>query len=173
MQKQYGIYFEAQRCVQCHACEVACKSLNGVEPGVRWRRVFDVWKGQFPQVMNRSISHACLHCAIPACEMACPTGAIHKRSADGIVVVDQNKCIGCHSCQLACPFGIPQFGHDGRMQKCHLCVDRVEKGKEPACVATCPAEALHFGTIEALNERAAKKAALKLAAASLFLEAND
>lgn len=172
MLKQYGIYCDLSRCVQCHACEVACKVGNSVEPGVKWRMVFDVWEGQFPHIRNRSIAHACLHCAEPACEAACPTGAITKRSADGIVVVDQGRCIGCHSCQLACPFGIPQFGRDGRMQKCNLCVERLEQGREPACVATCPAEALFFGTTEALNQLPAKKAARKLAAASLHMTAS-
>jgi Fe-S-cluster-containing dehydrogenase component len=64
---------------------------------------------------------------------------------------------------MACPFGVPQFGADGRMQKCDLCVDLVTQGKEPACVATCPAEALRFGTLEELSDRAAKRTAEKIA----------
>jgi anaerobic dimethyl sulfoxide reductase subunit B (iron-sulfur subunit) len=167
MLKHVGIYLDVENCVQCHACEVACKSMNNIEPGLKWRMVFDFWEGQFPKVSNRSISFACLHCASPPCEAVCPTGAICKRTEDGIVTVDTNKCIGCHSCLMACPFGIPRFGRDGRMQKCHLCLDRLNNGHEPACVATCPAEALHFGTWEDLSDQLAQKASSSLAAICL------
>jgi len=151
MLTQYGIYVDVERCVQCHACETACKAKNNIEPGVKWRMVLDFWQGQFPAPVNRSLPYACFHCAEPACEAACPSGAITKRSPEGIVDVNSDRCIGCRSCQLACPFGVPQFGSDGRMQKCNLCADRLEHNLEPACVATCPAEALFFGTLEALN----------------------
>jgi anaerobic dimethyl sulfoxide reductase subunit B (iron-sulfur subunit) len=167
MLKQYGIYVDVGRCVQCHACETACKVQNDIEPGVKWRMVVDVWKGQYPAVRNRSMPYACHHCAEPACESACPTGAISKRASDGIVTVDKHRCIGCRSCQLACPFGIPQFGSDGRMQKCNLCMNRLALGREPACVATCPAEALFFGSMEELNRLSAEKSGRKLASASL------
>ncbi len=152
MLTQYGIYVDVERCVQCHACELACKAKNDIEPGVKWRMVFDFWDGQFPAPIHHSIPYACFHCAKPACVVACPTGAINKRSQYGVVDLDSDRCIGCRSCQLACPFGIPQFGSDGRMQKCNLCVDRLAENREPACVATCPAEALFFGTMEALNQ---------------------
>lgn len=162
MLTQFGIYVDVERCVQCHACELACKTKNGIEPGVKWRMVFDFWEGQFPTLYNHSIPHACFHCAEPACEAACPTRAINKRTLDGIVEIDRNRCIGCRCCQLACPFGIPQFGRDGRMQKCDLCVDRIEQNLEPACVATCPAEALFFGTMEELNRLSSRKGVIRI-----------
>lgn len=160
--KQIGFDFNADRCVQCHACEIACKSLHEVEFGVTWRRVTDFWEGEFPHVVNRTLSISCLHCGDPACEMVCPTGAIVKRADDGIVIVDQDKCIGCRSCFLACPFGVPQFGMNGRMQKCDFCVDRLTEGKEPACVATCPSDALHFGTMDELSRKKTRKASHKI-----------
>ncbi len=106
----------------------------------------------------------CTGCGI--CAAVCSTGAISKRAEDGIVVMDQDKCIGCHYCFFACPFGIPQYGDDGTMQKCDFCLDRLEQGKEPACVATCPTKALHAGTMEELSKLAAEKAATKLAGAT-------
>jgi anaerobic dimethyl sulfoxide reductase subunit B (iron-sulfur subunit) len=162
MARRYGIDFDPDRCVQCHACELACKALHRVEFGVRRRRVIPVWDGSFPTVTSRGVSLACLHCGNPPCEEACPRGAIRKRPEDGIVTVDRDKCFGCHLCLIACPFGVPQFDADGRMEKCDLCLDLVGQGKEPACVATCPAEALHFGTLEELSERASRGWARKI-----------
>ena len=148
MGKQLGFYVNAGRCVQCQACEVACKAVNNVELGPRWRRVLEHWGGTFPLVTNISISKSCMHCAEPACLKACPVEAISKRAQDGIVVVDTEKCIGCRSCGTACQYGAPQYGQSGKMQKCILCWPRLEQGKTPACVATCPGEALGFGPIE-------------------------
>ena len=164
MATQYGFYIELERCVNCHACEVACKQVHDTPAGVRWRRVIDTWGGDFPDVSRTFVSLSCMHCGNPACEAVCPTGAISKRAEDGIVVVDQNKCIGCHYCFFACPFGIPQYGTDGTMQKCDFCTGL---GIEPACAATCIANALHAGTLEELSEMAQKKAAEKLAGSTI------
>ena len=167
MKEQYGFYFEADRCIDCWACEVACKQWRGIKAGtVKLRRVVDIWGGKYPDVTRTFLSLSCMHCGKPACEVVCPTGAISKRVEDGIVVVDQDKCIGCHYCFFACPFGIPQYGDDGTMQKCDFCLDRLEESKEPACAATCPTKALHAGTMEELSELAAEKAAGKLAAST-------
>ncbi len=170
MNRHYGFNFDTGRCVQCHACEIACKSKNNIELGVKWRRVIDIWHGSFPDVTNRTYSIACNHCAGAPCEAVCPVGAIEKRREDGIVIVHQDKCIGCHSCFLVCPFGAPQFGDNGRIQKCHMCIDRLKEGKEPACVATCPVSALTFGTMEELAIRAQKKSALRLARSERVFE---
>jgi anaerobic dimethyl sulfoxide reductase subunit B len=166
MTQQYGFYFNSNRCVQCHACEVACKAANNLELGVRWRRVVQTWGGSFPDVSNKSASISCMHCGKPACASVCPANAITKRAEDGIVVVDQDKCIGCHACITACPFGIPQYGKSGTMQKCNLCLERIKQGKQPACAATCPGEALRFGSMEELSKLVATDAARKLAIAA-------
>jgi DMSO reductase iron-sulfur subunit len=159
MGKQYGFLFDVDRCIFCHACEVACKSTRNVEAGVNWRQVIEIWSGKFPDVTRTFIALSCLHCAEPACAEVCPTGAIAKRDEDGIVVVDKEKCTGCQACFDACPYGVPQFGSDGTMQKCDFCLER---GIKPACTEICPADALFFGTMEELEELAAEKKAERL-----------
>jgi anaerobic dimethyl sulfoxide reductase subunit B len=154
MNKQLGFYFNARRCVQCFACEVACKLANDVEVGLRWRRVLNRWEDRLPGAADWNLAVSCMHCAQPACLDVCPTSAITKRDEDGIVVVNAEDCIGCGECAVACPYGAPQFGRDGKMQKCNLCLDKLQQGKEPACVATCPGEALEFGTLEELTKMA-------------------
>lgn len=166
MAKQYGFWFEVDKCVECYACQVGCKGTHNVDLGVTWRRVTNVWSGSFPNPKLKTISLSCMHCANPACEAVCPTGAIQKRAEDGIVTVDSTKCIGCHYCFFACPFGVPQYGDDGTMQKCQMCVDRLATGKQPVCSTTCPSGALHFGTMEDLAKQAQEKVAKKLAAST-------
>ena len=155
MGKQLGFYLDLDRCVQCHACEVACKAHNGVELGITWRWVAGMWAGRYPDLIYRTVTYSCMHCGDPSCIPACPSGAITKRAEDGIVVVDRDTCNGCEACAEACPFGVPQFGQDGTMQMCNMCPDRLAQGQEPACVGPCPSEALRFGTLEALSRLAA------------------
>jgi Fe-S-cluster-containing dehydrogenase component len=114
---------------------------------VKWRRVIDIWGGVYPNVTRTFFSLACMHCGKPACAEACPTGAIAKRSEDGIVIVDSGKCNGCQDCFSACPYGVPQFGEEGIMQKCDFCTGI---DIEPACAVSCPSGALSFGTLDEL-----------------------
>ena len=166
MGKQYGFYIRTDRCVQCHACELACKSSNEIERGLRWREVRNLWCGEFPDISNRSISFACAHCESPACAEVCPEGAISKRSEDGIVVVDAEKCVGCRTCGTACPFQVPRYGGNGRMQKCDMCLERINRGIEPLCVETCPGEALKFGDLDDLIQESIFRSAFRLAAST-------
>ena len=180
MTKQYGFLFIAARCIECRSCEIACKSENNLPPlrlgegGPKWRGVIRIGPKEVDGKLHMSfVSLSCLHCARPACEVVCPAGAISKRSEDGIVVVDENKCIGCRYCAMACPFGAPQFGEDGRMQKCNYCLERTAKGLATACAAVCPGGALFSGTLEELSELAREKAANLLTVStqpSLFIE---
>jgi formate dehydrogenase iron-sulfur subunit len=96
----------------------------------------------------RSVKRACMHCIHPACVAACTVGAL-KRTAEGLVVADTDKCIGCRYCQYACPFGVPQFEWEkplGTIRKCTSCVERLTAGEQPACTANCASGALKFGT---------------------------
>jgi anaerobic dimethyl sulfoxide reductase subunit B (iron-sulfur subunit) len=172
---QRGFYIDMNICMGCLTCMAACKNWNNIAPqvtaepgtqGPKWRRVATVETGAYPDARIVNVSLSCVHCGKPACMAVCPAGAIRKRMEDGIVLVDGNKCIGCRSCAAACPFGAPQFGEDGTMQKCDYCLDRIAQGQEPACVESCPPGALRAGTMEELSALAAAKAARRLAAAS-------
>src|SRR5688572_17116156 len=104
--------------------------------------------------MTLHFPRSCLHCENPACVTVCPTGASYKRAEDGIVLVDEDKCIGCKLCSWACPYGAREYSEvEGVMKKCTLCVDRIynenlpEAEREPACVQVCPTKARHFGDL--------------------------
>ncbi|AKH97772.1 4Fe-4S dicluster domain-containing protein [Halanaeroarchaeum sulfurireducens] len=174
MAQEWGFYFDPEKCIGCSACQVACKNRHGVDPGpVDWRRVETVSQGEFPDYEETTVSISCMHCADAPCENVCPTGAINKRDSDGIVTVDQDKCIGCKYCGWACPFGAPQYGDDGLMQKCNLCLGEgpgsgsgqpTKKtadngGTKPACVDTCVGGALEAGPISDLLDGVSQAAA--------------
>ena len=165
---QYGFYFDAGRCIGCSACVVACKDWNDIKPGdrVHWRRVTTVEVGKSPNLRLANLSLACMHCGKPACQAVCPVGAIAKRAEDGIVVVDPKKCIGCRACLQACPFGVPQYGADGTMQKCDFCLEKVKEGKEPQCAGACTGGALFAGPLDELSRIAAKKFVMRMAGAT-------
>jgi len=109
-------------------------------------------ESRVPQMVH--FPRSCLHCETPDCVTVCPTGASYKRAEDGIVLVDEDKCIGCQLCAWACPYGAREISEQkGTMQKCTLCVDRIynetldEEDRRPACVMACPTRARHFGDI--------------------------
>jgi anaerobic dimethyl sulfoxide reductase subunit B (iron-sulfur subunit) len=162
MSTEYGILFLGEHCIQCHGCEIACKSWRSVEAGVKWRRVDNMWRGSYPNISITSASIACMHCVEPPCVEACPEGAIEKRTADGIVMVDRDACTGCGVCLDVCPFGVPQFGTDGKMQKCDLCIGLIDMDAEsPPCVTTCPTHALVFSTMSSEEKRAAEQSLIQ------------
>lgn len=129
--------------------------------GLIWRRVYEISGGSWvedgeawvPNVFAYHLSISCNHCEDPLCVKSCPTKALGKRE-DGIVLIDENKCIGCRYCEWACPYGSPQFNKKtGAMTKCHLCHDRLDKGQRPVCVEACPMRALDFGELRELRKK--------------------
>ena len=158
MTTEYGLVFSVEKCIQCHACETACKRWRELLPGIRWRRVTNIWQGRYPDIRSTSLSLGCLHCLEPACMAACPSGAISKSPANGLVLVDQELCSGCRACAEACPFGVPQFGPDEIMQKCDLCMDLPFDPHDPPCVQTCPTGALALARMTAAGKQAMEAA---------------
>lgn len=156
----YGFLVDLGLCISCSACEAACKTWNNVPTGrnVRWRRVIDQVLGVWPKVTTYGVSMACNHCADASCVKACPSGALTVRAQDGIVVLDSTKCIGCRYCESVCPYGAPQYdATEKKMSKCTMCVDRIDAGKGPACVDTCPTGALQFGKLVDIDHLGAKQ----------------
>jgi Fe-S-cluster-containing dehydrogenase component len=115
--------------------------------------------GAYPNLDRATMPYHCMHCLEPDCVSACPVGAWSKRP-DGPVVYDDARCIGCRYCMNACPFGVPHFDWDkgvldgALIHKCTMCTQRLDAGQVPACVQTCPTDALAFGEREAMIKEA-------------------
>lgn len=159
---------DLKRCVGCYGCQVACKAEHVTQPGIMWARVLKSETGTFPNVRRLSLPVLCMQCREPACLPVCPTGATVQRE-DGVVKVDRALCIGCRYCMQACPYGARYFNdgdrayfdtgptpyeragagaHEGGVvEKCDFCVERVERGLDPACVANCMTRARVFGDL--------------------------
>lgn len=149
---QWGFYFDADNCIGCHGCQVACKDANRLEVGIDFRHVTSWCTGSYPDVHMYHVSMACNHCSSPACFAACPTGAIVKDSETGLVTISEDECIGCGSCVTACPYGEPVLVEsEGVAKKCDGCMGLREAGEQPACVASCPQRVIEFGDLEELE----------------------
>jgi Fe-S-cluster-containing dehydrogenase component len=165
-----GLVIDLDTCVGCHACAVACKEWNGAsaisgplsdyEPygaapsGVWFNRIRHYEVDEYPANKTVNVPMSCMHCEDADCVTVCPTGASYKRD-DGIVLVDQDKCMGCNYCSWACPYGARELdASSGTMKKCTLCVDRIydellpPEDRQPACVLACPAHARMFGDLD-------------------------
>lgn len=145
--KKYGWFIDTNRCFGCHACEVSCKSENDVPLGNFIRQTIYHDEGQYPKVARMFLPMSCQHCEDAPCIKACPCGALHKESG-GTVAVDYNTCCGHGTCADVCPYGAIYLDPVAKQAvKCHNCYHRTELGMEPACVPTCPSEAITFGDL--------------------------
>jgi anaerobic dimethyl sulfoxide reductase subunit B (iron-sulfur subunit) len=159
--KRYGFHFNSSSCTGCKACQIACKGKNQLPVGILWRRVIEVSGGHWEKreeawidkTFTYYLSVACMHCERPICVGVCPTRALTQRE-DGIVLIDSDRCMGCHYCEWACPYDALQFDKErGVMTKCDFCYDDLDQGKSPACVSACQMRVLEFGEIETLRAR--------------------
>lgn len=173
-EKKLGLVIDLDTCVGCHACVVNCKEWNtggygapladsdpyGDSPSGAWLNRIHTFEIVPQDAKGRALAEivhfpkSCLHCTDAPCVTVCPTGASYKRAEDGIVLVEEDKCIGCGLCAWACPYGAREMDPAEKvMKKCTLCVDRIynenlaEVDRTPACVRTCPANARHFGDL--------------------------
>ncbi len=140
------IFIDFTRCIECRACEVACEREH---KGVSHINVFE-WKEMASMPFN------CRHCERAPCIEVCPVNAL-KKDEDGAVLLAPMRCIGCMMCAIVCPFGVPELDYVNKiMTKCDLCARRREEGKLPACVSTCPTDALIFGDPNEIQRRKRK-----------------
>ena len=156
------------RCNGCNACVVACKVEHNSAPGIFLTAILEKEVGQYPHANREFYPVLCNHCERPPCVPVCPTGATYQRQ-DGIVLVDWETCIGCGACIQACPYeqrfyvrenataypesSVTHTNPDayqapaGVPVKCDFCFHRVDQGRAPACVETCPTQARLFGRL--------------------------
>ena len=148
---KYGFYYDADNCIGCHTCQVACKDTNRLEVGENYRNVKTFCGGSGWDLFLYHTSISCNHCDEPACIPACQNGAIVKRD-DGLVVIDKASCNGCEGCVSACPYdAIAMISGEGFADKCDGCITLREQGELPVCVASCPQRVLEFGDIDELR----------------------
>jgi len=152
----YAFTFDASACTGCKACQIACKDKNNLPVGVLWRRVYEISGGTWQKqndawetdVFAYNLSIACNHCVHPKCAGVCPTDAYVQRE-DGIVYIEESKCMGCGYCAWACPYSAPRYNPELRhMTKCNFCYDNLDAGLPPACVAACPMRVLNLVKVE-------------------------
>nr|WP_295971705.1 4Fe-4S dicluster domain-containing protein [uncultured Bacillus sp.] len=149
MSVQYGFVINMNDCYGCKSCAVVCKSENKTAEGVNWRRVRE-FRTDEPDKLE-FLSMSCNHCNEPQCLKVCPVSAYTKRE-DGIVIQDHDKCLGCRSCLMACPYAAPQYDPvEKKISKCDMCADLIDQGLQPKCVALCPGHVLKFGKIGELR----------------------
>ncbi len=166
---RYAMIIDTRRCSGCQACSIACKTEFEVPIGAVRSWVEHHEAGKFPNVERRMLPRLCNQCSEPPCTEVCPPeakDATYKRKEDGIVVVDESKCVGCAKCVEACPYDSrfmnPFKGNamktngNGAADKCDFCLHRISQGVEPSCVNTCPGKARIFGDLNDPTSAVAK-----------------
>ena len=145
---------DLNRCMNCKACNAACKEQNDVGIGYFWTWV-DRKQSDKLEEDNGAPSHdfyylpmQCQHCDNPECVTVCPTGASVKAD-NGTVQIDLDQCIGCQACVSACPYGVRYLNVEKNVvEKCNLCAERIEEGELPQCVLNCVGMAKWFGDLD-------------------------
>jgi molybdopterin-containing oxidoreductase family iron-sulfur binding subunit len=175
---RWGMLIDSTKCASgCTDCVTACNTENGLSGGTlptdsQWIRKIEIKEVKTGK--TQSLPMMCQHCAEPPCVDVCPTGASFKR-ADGIVLVDKHICIGCRYCVMACPYKARSFVHEplsnqkpdvprgvGTVEGCTMCVHKVDRGEQPACVQSCAAaghNAIVFGDLNDPNSDISKRVA--------------
>ncbi len=171
---RYAMVIDLNTCVGCNACMAAC-SLENQTPvwADNWRTyVHDIETGIEGDIHRTFMPRLCNHCDNAPCESVCPTGATYT-TKEGLVLVDDAKCMGCQACAMACPYdarykadyddikkGKEYYGEIKRkspsMDKCSFCSHRLEKGEKPACVETCVGYSRMFGDLNNPTDPVAK-----------------
>jgi len=185
--QQYAFEVDLDKCSGCKACVSACHSLNGLDEHETWRSVGLLVSGSgpaqpatadnsfalriSPSALQQHVTTACHHCVDPGCLNGCPVLAYDKDPLTGIVRHLDDQCIGCSYCIMKCPYEVPKYSSRlGIVRKCDMCANRLAVGEAPACVQSCPHEAIRITLVEkAEMESLFRTAELKPAAGNQFL----
>ena len=138
---KYGLVIDTTKCTGCGACKAACQIRNDLPQGTSYVRIKTTGDESSPTF----VAIQCQHCAQPPCAQVCPAKATYRRD-DGVVMIHEKMCVGCKYCELACPYQARVYVEErGVADKCWLCLDYVQEGKNPACVDACVLGARTFG----------------------------
>jgi len=163
--KKFVMVFDLAKCDGCRLCTDACQAMHFTEPDREWIRVYKMKDSEATEPYF--FPKPCFQCDNSPCVKVCPVNATFKRQ-DGIVLVDNERCIGCRSCMAACPYSTRYFNWSkpiespevkniayspeqgiprkiGTVEKCDFCPHMIRAGKLPACVSGCPMDAIYFG----------------------------
>jgi Fe-S-cluster-containing dehydrogenase component/DMSO reductase anchor subunit len=152
--QQYAFQVDLDKCSGCKACVTACHNLNGLDESEAWRDVGLLVGGSAQLPIMQHVTTACHHCVEPACAEACPVDAYEKNPVTGIVRHLDDQCFGCQYCTLACPYEVPKYhAKKGIVRKCDMCSERLADGEAPACVQSCPHEAISINVIDVAEVR--------------------
>lgn len=155
MKKNLCIDFN--KCTGCRICEIACSLYRkGVCSPIKSAIHIVKWEKE-----GVDVPIVCQHCETPLCEAVCPSNAIFRDSMTGVVLVNEERCIGCRMCIATCPFGAASLDPDNhKMIKCNLCEGT------PACVKYCEPKAIQYlpsdHAIYEMRKSGAKKLVNKL-----------
>lgn len=136
------VYANEKWCLGCRLCEYNCAFANSGEvnmvKALKGKSIFPRIHVDGDDSINFAVS--CRHCKDPLCVKSCISGALSIK--DGVICIDHNKCVGCLTCILVCPYGAVSEGKNGVVQKCELCLEN--SCGEPACVKGCPNNAIVY-----------------------------
>jgi len=157
--KRYAMVVDLRKCVGCQACTVGCSVENQMPIGQfrttvkQYEVTLDDGSTTTQNVKAFTLPRLCNHCENPPCVAVCPVQATFQRD-DGIVMVDNSRCVACAYCVQACPYDARVINHDTlTADKCTFCAHRLEKGLLPACVETCVGGARVIGDLKDPNSK--------------------
>ena len=158
---RYGMLINTKKCVGCYACRVACQMVNGLESDEAFIKFDEMEQGVYPNVYAEVVPVQCMHCEDAPCEAVCPTHATYTTDS-GVVLVDEEKCIGCKYCMAACPYQVrTRNSKTGEVDKCRFCtLSSYENGtKMCSCVDACLTGARIFGDLDDSDSEISKEIA--------------